>query len=163
MDAVGNEQAPKRAPDRSGERIPDGPLGTPGAPKSLPLILARELAANLATPMFLMDPLGMLVFYNDAAALLLGKPFAELGEVPSGEFGAALELATPEGERLRRRDSPAGVAFFEQRPAHMTVLATAFNGVRREYEATAFPLFGATGEMHGVVSVFWPHSAESLD
>ena len=73
------------------------PLGTPGTPKSLPLILARELASNLATPMFLMDAGGMLVFYNDAAALLLGKPFDELGEIPSGEFGAALELTTPDG------------------------------------------------------------------
>lgn len=133
----------------------EDPLGTPGAPKSLPLILARELASNLATPMFLMDPAGMLVFYNDAAALLLGKSFAELGEIPSGEFGASLQLATPEGERIRRRDSPTGIAFNEQRPAHQTVMATAYNGVRSTYEATAYPLLGATGEMHGVVAVFW--------
>ena len=86
-------------------------LGTPGSPKSLPLILARELASNLATPMFLMDPGGMLVFYNDAAAMLLGKPFAELGEIPSGEFGTALQLATPDGEPIRRRDSPSGIAY----------------------------------------------------
>src|SRR6185295_20064057 len=104
------------------------PLGVPGTPKSLPLILARELAANLATPMFLMDAGGMLVFYNDAAALLLGKPFAELGEIPAGEFGAVLELATPDGEIVRRRDSPAGIAFFQQRPAHATVVATAYDG-----------------------------------
>jgi PAS domain-containing protein len=128
------------------------PLGTPGAPKSLPLILARELASNLATPMFLLDAGGMLVFYNDAAAMLLGKPFAELGEIPSGEFGAALELATPDGRPLRRRDSPSGVAFFEHRPAHMTV--------RRAYEATAYPLLGLTGEMHGVVAVFWDRATE---
>jgi PAS domain-containing protein len=130
-------------------------LGTPGSPKSLPLILARELASNLATPMFLMDPGGMLVFYNDAAAMLLGKPFAELGEIPSGEFGTALQLATPDGEPVRRRDSPSGIAYYERRPAHMTLLATAFDGVRREYEATAYPLLGGNGEMHGVVAVFW--------
>lgn len=130
-------------------------LGVPGAPKSLPLILARELAANLATPMFLLDSGGMLVFYNDAAAMLLGKPFAELGEIPSGEFGAALKLSTPDGEPIRRSDSPSGIAFFQHRPAHQTVMATAFNGVRRKYEATAYPLLGATGEMHGVVAVFW--------
>ena len=99
----------------------------------------------------------MLVYYNDAAALLLGKPFAELGEIPSGEFGAALQMTTPGGEPVRRRDSPAGVAYFEHRPAHMTVMATAYNGVRRQYDATAYPLFGATGEMHGVVAVFWQH------
>ncbi|MDQ1447211.1 MAG: hypothetical protein QOC79_182 [Actinomycetota bacterium] len=131
------------------------PLGVPGSPKSLPLILARELAANLATPMFLMDPGGMLVFYNDAAALLLGKPFAELGEIPSGEFGASLRLSTPDGALLLRRDTPSGIAFFEHRPSHQTVMATSYDGVRRAYEATAYPLLGATGEMHGVLAVFW--------
>ena len=130
-------------------------LGMPGAPKSLPLILARELAANLATPMFLMDPGGMLVFYNDAAALLLGKPFAELGEIPSGDFGASLQLSTTSGERLLRRESPSGIAYFEHRPSHQTVMATSYDGVRRTYEATAYPLLGATGEMHGVLVVFW--------
>ncbi len=131
------------------------PLGVPGSPKSLPLILARELAANLATPMFLMDPGGMLVFYNDAAAMLLGKPFAELGEIPSGEFGAALQLSTPDGEPLLRRDTPSGIAFFEHRPSHQTVVATSYDGIRRAYEATAYPLLGATSEMHGVLAVFW--------
>jgi len=138
-------------------------LGTPGSPKSLPLILARELAANLATPMFLLDRGGMLVFYNDAAALLLGKPFAELGEIPSGEFGESLQLTTPDGQPIRRRDSPAGIAFFEHRPAHQTLVATAYNGVRRQCEATAYPLFGAAGDMHGVVAVFWERPAGEPD
>jgi PAS domain-containing protein len=129
-------------------------------PKPLPLILARELASNLATAMFLLDAEGMLVFYNDAAEMLIGKSFAELGEIPASDFGEVLELATPEGEPLRRRDSPAGVAFFEQRPAHQTLSATGYDGVRRTLEATAYPLFGAVGEMCGVISVFWEQSAE---
>jgi hypothetical protein len=137
----------------------------PGAvvSKPLPLILARELASNLATPMFLLDMRGMLVYYNDAAAILIGKPFAELGEIPAGEFGAVLALTTLSGEPVRRRDTPAGVAFFEQRPSHKTLLATSYDGVRRRVEATAYPLFGATGEMHGVVSVFWEGVAPESD
>jgi len=119
------------------------------------LILARELASNLATPMFLLDSGGMLVFYNDAAAMLLGKSFAELGEIPAGEFGAALELTTPDGTPVRSRDSASGIAFFERRPAHRILMATAYNGVRRRYETTAYPLMGAAGEMYGVVVVFW--------
>jgi len=138
-------------------------LGTPGSPKSLPLILARELASNLATPMFLLDAAGMLVFYNDAAAMLLGKSFAELGEIPSGEFGEALQLTSPDGEPIRRSGSPAGVAFFERRPAHETLMATGYNGVRRLFEATAYPLLGAAGEMHGVVAVFWERAPDERD
>jgi PAS domain-containing protein len=105
--------------------------------------------------MFLLDPGGMLVYYNDAAAALLGRSFAELGEIPSGEFGESLQLTKPDGAPIRRRDSPAGIAFFERRPAHQTLMATTYNGVRRQFEATAYPLFGAAGEMHGVVAVFW--------
>jgi hypothetical protein len=131
---------------------PDAPAASG---KPLPLILARELAANLATPMFLLDTRGMLVFYNDAAALLIGKPFAEMGETPAEEFGAVLQMKTPDGQPLRRRDTPAGVAFFERRPAHMVLAATGYDGVQRVVHNTAYPLFGTTSEMHGVVSVFW--------
>jgi PAS domain-containing protein len=147
----------------AGEVGDDPAVASDGGAKSLPLILARELAANLATPMFLIDARGMLVFYNDAAALLLGKPFGDLGEIPAGEFGAVLEMTTLDGEPVLRRDSPAGVAFFEHRPAHSTVLATAYDGTRRAYQATAYPLFATEDEMHGVVSVFWEIGPDADD
>ena len=123
--------------------------------KPLPLILARELAANLATPMSLMDARGVLVFYNDAAALLIGKPFAELGEVPGEDFGAVLQMTTPDGETIRIPDSPAAVAFLERRPSHQLLAATGYDGARHLVQVTAFPLFGTGAEMHGVVTVFW--------
>ena len=44
-----------------------------GGPRSLPLILSRELAANLSTPMFLIDAEGTLVYCNEAAELMLGR------------------------------------------------------------------------------------------
>jgi hypothetical protein len=132
-----------------------GPLGATSGPKSLPLILAREFAANLATPMFLLDARGMLVFYNDAAAVLIGKPFMELGEIPSTEFADVLQTTTLEGTPVHRKDSPAGIAFYQRRPAHQTLYATGYNGVRVAVHSTAYPLFGTEGEMHGVFNVFW--------
>jgi PAS domain-containing protein len=124
-------------------------------PKSLPLILARELAANLSTAMFLLDATGTLVYFNDAAETIIGKPFGELGEISAAEFGEVLALTDPDGAPVRRRDSPAGVAFIQQRPAHRVLLVTGYDGNRRLVEATAYPLFGNGQEMHGVVSVFW--------
>jgi hypothetical protein len=123
--------------------------------KPLPLILARELAANLATPMFLLDARGMLVFYNDAAAMLIGRPFAEMGEIWSEEFFERLQVTTLDGKEIPRRRTPAGIAFYEQRPAHMRLAATAYDGVRRLVHATAYPLIGTGDEMCGVVNVFW--------
>ncbi|HEX6392875.1 MAG TPA: PAS domain-containing protein [Acidimicrobiales bacterium] len=123
--------------------------------KSLQLILARELAANLATPMFLIDEEGMLVYFNEAAELMLGRTFAEVGQMTANEFGTKLQLAELDGSPMRRRDSPAGVAFLQRQPSHRTVLATSLDGSRRPFEVTAYPLFGKVGEMHGVLTVFW--------
>jgi PAS domain-containing protein len=128
---------------------------SPPSPPSLPLILARELASNLATPMFLLNQDGMLVYFNDAAEQIIGKPFAEVGVIDAMEFGALLDLTEADGTPVSRGDAPSGVAFFQRRPSHQVLLATGFDGVRRTVQATAYPLFGAGDELHGVVTVFW--------
>jgi PAS domain-containing protein len=132
----------------------------PGPSHSLPLILARELAANLATPMILLDGRGTLVYFNDAAALLIGKTFGEVGEIQGSDFHKHLSLTTVDGRPVRPRESAAGIAFFQQRPAHKRLIAKPFDGVRRVVDETAYPLFGANDEMDGVVSVFWEHIDE---
>jgi hypothetical protein len=45
----------------------------------------------------------------------------------------------------------------------MTLMATGYDGMRHRFEATAYPLFGAEGEMHGVVSVFWEPRPDDRD
>jgi PAS domain-containing protein len=126
------------------------------APRSLPLILARELASNLATPMFLVDEEGTLVFYNDAAEVMLGKPYSDVGAINIADFGQMLNIEYEDGTPMRRRDSPPGIAFMQQRPAHVRLLATPLGGADKEtWEVTAYPLFGRTGDMHGVLTVFW--------
>ena len=106
--------------------------------------------------MFLLDGEGTVVFYNEAAELLIGRPFAEVGEISMFEFGDRLEIRHLDGTPMSRREAPSGIAFFERRPVHKVVVATAFDGTRRMVEATSYPLFGAGEELHGVVTVFWP-------
>lgn len=132
-----------------------GAMGAVPKQKALALIVARELAANLATPMFLIDATGNLVFYNDAAEGIIGKPFAELGTISAMTWGEMLQLTHPDGRPMRRRDTPPGVAFFQRKPAHATMCATAFDGVVHTVEVTAYPLFAKADEMHGVVAIFW--------
>ena len=67
------------------------------AQKHLILILARELASNLATPTLITDENGTVVFYNEAAETVIGGPFAEIGEVGIDSFGG--ELRSTDGRR----------------------------------------------------------------
>ena len=138
-----------------------GGVTAPGtAAKSLPLILARELASNLATPMFLLNQDGVLVYFNDAAEQIIGKPFAEVGAVDAMEFSAIFRLSQDDGTPISRGLSPTGIAFLQRRPSHQALLATGLDGVRRAVQATAYPLLGAGDALHGVVTVFWEGAPE---
>ena len=55
-------------------------------PKEVEMILARQLASYLALPMFLVDPQGTLIYYNEPAENILGMRFQETGEMPAIEW-----------------------------------------------------------------------------
>ena len=51
------------------------------------LILSRQLADCLNMPVFLTDPMGNLLFYNEPAEDILGKRFEDTGEMHVDEWG----------------------------------------------------------------------------
>jgi PAS domain S-box-containing protein len=128
----------------------------PRAQKHLVLILAREFASNLATPMVLTDDEGTLVFFNEAAEPIVGRTFAEAGEMSFEEWSAQAAPRTLEGAPLPVDRRATGIALNERRPAHEQVLVTALDGSERQLELTAFPLFAHGDEFLGIVMIFWP-------
>jgi len=50
--------------------------------QAIEVILMRQLASYLAMPIFLVDPSGDLLFYNEPAEALLGHRYEETGEMP---------------------------------------------------------------------------------
>jgi PAS domain-containing protein len=125
-------------------------------PKHLVLILAREFAANLATPTAITDERGCLVYFNEAAEEVFGKAYSELGEIPYDEWTlrfAPRDVESDEPLPLDRR--PTGIALRERRAAHEQVRVTSLDGVVREIAVTSFPLFAHTDELVGTVTIFW--------
>ena len=122
--------------------------------KHLVLILAREFASNLATPTLIADDRGTLVFYNEAAEEVVGRPFAEAGEISLDEWSASFDPRTESGpvplERLATQ-----TALHERRPAHERYRIVSADGVERDVSVTAFPLFAHVDEFVGIVAIFW--------
>ena len=125
--------------------------------KSLVLILAREFASKLATAMFVADAEGRLVYFNEPAERILGKSFAEAGELPASEWTELFAVEELDGSPMSLRDMPGGVALFQRRPAHHTFRMTGFDGKKREVSVTAFPLMAHESDLVGIVNVFWEH------
>jgi PAS domain S-box-containing protein len=123
--------------------------------KSLVLILAREFASQLAMPTFIVDGEGNLVFYNEPAETILGRAFAEVGELPADELVRAIDIANLDGEVLEPKERAIGVALFEHRPTHATRRLRSMNGEWHTVEVTAFPLLTGPDEIGGVVAIFW--------
>ena len=125
------------------------------AQKHLILILARELASNLATPTLISDAEGNVVFYNEAAEAVIGGPFSEMGEMGIDDLAESYAPRTPEGERLSVERLPGRVALDERRASHVKIWITSRDGVDREVGVTAFPLFAHADEFVGAVVIFW--------
>jgi PAS domain-containing protein len=125
------------------------------AQKHLILILARELASNLATPTLIADEHGNAVFYNEAAEAVIGTPFAEMGEVDIDELAVSFSPRTAEGEPLPVEGLPSRIALDERREAHVRIWVTSRDGVNREVSVTAFPLFAHADKFVGIVVIFW--------
>jgi PAS domain-containing protein len=123
--------------------------------KHLILILARELASNLATPTLIADAEGTLVFYNEAAEELVGRPFTEAGEMPVDEWATSFEPRTLGGEPVPVERLPTRIALDEQRPTHHAFRVTSADGVDRKVAVTAFPLFAHSEEFVGIVAIWW--------
>lgn len=133
----------------------------PTKQKNLVLILAREFAAHIASPFFLVDSEGNLVYYNERAEKILGVRFEEAGELSAAEWGAKWLPEDLEHGRVPLEDLPLAVAMLQKRPAHRALRITGMDGVKRIIEVTAFPLFPREHEFVGAIAIFWEREAKS--
>ena len=125
------------------------------AQKSLPLILAREFASNVATPLAVIDEHGNLVYFNEPAERIIGQSHAELGDLPEQEWRARFNAERLDGSAVANDDMPSAVARRLRRPAHETLVYTMLDGQRRTLSVTAIPLLERGEALAGVVVVFW--------
>jgi PAS domain-containing protein len=123
--------------------------------KEIEVILARQLAGCLATPIFLVDPQGTLLFYNEPAEKILGRRFEETGEMPVDEWSTIFKPTDASGAPLAPESLPLVIALNTCRPAHGQFWIEGLDGVRRHIEVTAFPLIGLADRYVGAVAIFW--------
>ena len=129
--------------------------------KNLLLILARDVASKIATPMFVIDAEGTLVFFNEAAEPVLGQTFADTGELKADEWMDVWKPCDFDRRPIPPEALPLGIALYERRPAHRELMIVGVDGVERRVAATALPLLAHRDELVGAVTLFWELSSEA--
>jgi PAS domain-containing protein len=125
------------------------------AQKPLELILARQLLSTISTPAFLVGEEGTLLFFNDAAAAMLGKRFEETGTLSADEWTGEFGPFGADEAPIPYEEIPATVAVRAARPFHGNFRICAAGGVRQDVAASAIPIVGPSGSS-GAIVIFWP-------
>jgi PAS domain-containing protein len=128
------------------------------ADRPLELILARNLVSIISLAAVLVDVEGALVYYNDAAAEIIGTRFEERGLISRAEWSAEMGPVDREGRPLDFDELPLTMALRDGRPGYGQFFIRAEGGLL-EIVAGALPLVGPTGN-NGALVVFWPVPAE---
>jgi PAS domain-containing protein len=119
------------------------------------IILIRQLAGYLRVPLFLADPKGDLLFYNEPAEAIVGLRFEETGAIPAKTWTSMFKPIDEQGQPIPPEDLPLMIALATRRPAYKRFYIRGMNGVRRHIEASTLPIVGLQGEFLGATSWFW--------
>jgi PAS domain-containing protein len=125
------------------------------AQKEIEVILARHLAEHLAMPIFIIDPQGEMLYYNEAAESVLGFRYSETGPMPAEEWSTIFQPVDEDGQPLEPEDLPLMIAMMKQHPAHGSFWIQGLDQAQRKIEVTAFPLIGQMERFMGAIAVFW--------
>lgn len=131
-------------------------MATQQPQKPLELILARNLLTSLSTPAFLLDGNAALVFYNEAAAALLGRPFEEAGRMEADQWTRNFGPFGPDGAPVDVDALKTTEAIREGRPAHAKFTIRTGSGSSQPIEASAFPIVASEQGASGAMILFWP-------
>jgi phosphoribosyl 1,2-cyclic phosphodiesterase len=128
--------APRASAARgSRRRVPSRPEETE---QPLELILARNLVSIVSLAALLVDAEGRIVFYNEAAAGIVGSPFEEIGTLTREAWNARYGPFGSNGTPLVADELPLTVAVREGRPAFARLRVRGDRGLL-DVEAGALP------------------------
>ena len=134
-------------------------MGLMAAQKPLELILARNLLTSISTPALLLDHHGGMVFYNEAAGALLGRPFEDAGRMSAEEWISTYGPFDEDGKPIPLDDLPSTQAVRRGRPAHGVFRIRSAGGGQREIESSTFPIVASEEGSSGAMVLFWPLGA----
>lgn len=123
--------------------------------QEIEVILSRHLAEYLAMPIFIVNPAGDLIFYNEPAEAILGTRYSETGIMPAKEWATRFKPTDHEGNAIPPEELPLVIAITDRHPAHKIFWIHGLDETMREIEVTAVPLIGQADRFLGGIAIFW--------
>ncbi|HSF54879.1 MAG TPA: PAS domain-containing protein [Algoriphagus sp.] len=121
----------------------------------LEVILARQFGDSLSMPVFLVDPEGNLLFYNEAAEGVFGLRFTDTGGMRVEEWATIFKPSDVHGKPIPPEDLPLVRTLNTRRPAHGSFYIDNIKGERMMITVTSFPIEARPNRYLGAIAMFW--------
>ena len=130
------------------------------AAPDIEIILNRQLADCLSVPVFIVDPIGTLLFFNEPAEKLLGSRFDDTGELKVEEWSTMFTPLDNKGDVIPPEELPLVITLNSQRPAHKSFWIKSLSGENYKISVTTYPIIGRSKRFSGAVALFWKHNED---
>jgi PAS domain-containing protein len=120
----------------------------------LELILARQFGDSLSLPVFLVDPEGNLLFYNEPAEVIFGLKFNETGGMRLEEWATVFKPCDHDGAPLVPDSLPLVKTLSTQLPSNGEFFIDSLAGERILISVSTFPIIGRTKRFLGAMAIF---------
>ena len=125
------------------------------AAHDIEIILSRQLADCLYLPVFITDPNGNLIFYNESAEEILGSRYEETGELKVKEWSTMFKPLNEKGKPMEPDDLPLVKTLKNKRPYHKSFFIESLKGVKQKISVTTYPIINRANKFVGAVAIFW--------
>ncbi len=119
------------------------------------IILSRQWADCLSMPVFIVDPQGTLLFYNEPAENILGRRFSDTGTMSVEEWSTMFQPYDDEMKVLKPGDLPLVPTISGKEPAHGSFWIRNLIGHSYKLAVTSFPIVGRGNRFSGAIAIFW--------
>lgn len=123
--------------------------------REIEIILSRQWADCLSVPVFIVDTMGNLLFYNEPAEEILGLRFEETGSMPVSRWSTIFTPMDDRGNILPAEALPLVQTLTNQRPAQGDFWINSLRGSTYKISVTAFPIMGRPDRFLGAIAIFW--------
>lgn len=125
------------------------------AAEPIEIVLLRQWASYIADPVWITDPSGRLLFYNESLEPIIGISFEEADDMPAGDLANRFQICELDGTPIAEHDRPLMIALAKQMPAHRRIALHNPDGSLPLFDVTAIPILSSGDRQLGAMATIW--------
>jgi len=131
--------------------------------KSIEIILYRQLASYIATPSFMLDSDGSIVYCNKSAEEILGVQFSEMGEVTTNNWQIIFAPKDKHGKTISIERSPLFISSTQFLISHGIFHIINLNGELKHIKLFAIPVINIMDIYLGTIAFFQEIKSQEIE